>query len=258
MKSHTAILTRNQWIGIVIILAMLVLVFVGLHWLPKPQNSPTFAAADTTKNSIIHRKKQYHDSLHHVKQAYYDSLHTVRRDSLHQVYTAHRDSLRQADSLWWDSVYQSTPRPIKKDTILSLNTADTTELKLIRGIGSGMARRIVRYRDKLGGFVSVEQLLDDALYQDQYGHSIRQKYCLADSVLTAFTVNTDSIRTIPVNHASIERLQAHPYISHTLAKEIYTLRRKQVSLRSIDELRGLPHATDSTLKQLTPYLSFEK
>jgi len=258
MSKRHYILTRNQWIGIGLILILLGLIFVGLHFLPAPPDKPHYSKADSLKKGRIHRGKQYYDSLRAVRTARYDSLRLVRRDSLHHVYVAHRDSVRKVDSLWWDSVYQSTPRPIKKDTILELNHADTTELKLIRGIGSNMARRIVRYRNQLGGFVSVKQLQDDGLYQDQYGHSIRSKYYLQDSVLSAFIVDSDSIHKIPVNHASVERLQGHPYISYSLAKEIYTLRRKQVTIKSIDELKALPLVSDSVLQLLTPYLSFEK
>lgn len=258
MRDYHIILTRNQWIGIICILMVLILVFVGLHWLPTPTPTPTFSKADSMQNTIIHRKKQHYDSLHAARTRYYDSLRLVRRDSLHQHYLLHRDSVRTADSLWWDSVYHTTPHPIKKDTVLSLNSADTTQLQLIRGIGAGMARRIVRYREQLGGYVSVSQLQDEALYQDAYGHSIPSKYRLPDSILGAFIIENDSIRTIPVNHASVERLQAHPYISYSLAKEIYTLRRQQMRLKNINELIGLPHATDSILKQIAPYLSFEK
>jgi len=257
MKRHPVILTRNQWIGIVLILFVLALIFAGLHWLPAPK-TPVTAPTEMAKKDIANHKKQYYDSLRHIRTAHYDSLRLARRDSLHQVYTAHRDSMRQADSLFWDSVHASTPHAVKKDTVLSLNAADTNELKLIKGIGSGMARRIVRYRNQLGGYTSVNQLQDDQLYQDQYGHSIRSRYCLPDSVLRFFTIETDSIKPISVNHASVERLQSHPYISHTLAKEIYTLRRKKVTLKNVNEIRDLPHMSDSLLVRLSPYLSFEK
>jgi len=255
-KSYRIILTNSQWVGIIIVLLLLALIFVGLHFLPSPP--PPEPAIDSVKVTITNNKQHYYDSLRRIRTARYDSIRLARRDSLFQVYTAHRDSLNQVDSLFWDSVKQSTPHPIKKDTILSLNAADTNDLKLIHGIGSGMARRIVRYREQLGGYSSVNQLLDDQLYQDKYGHSIRSRYCLSDSIFICFTIETDSIKPIFVNHASMERLQAHPYISHTLAKEIYTLRRKKLTLNNIDDIRDLPHMNDSLLQDLTPYLSFEK
>jgi len=255
MKNYI-LLTRNQWIGILILLTLLAGIFVGLHFLPQPEPTAELPDADTIQKEIKSNKKAYYDSLRRIRTARYDSLRLVRRDSLHQVYQAHRDSMKQADSLWWDSVYSSTPRAIKIDTILELNSADTTELKLIRGIGSSMAKRIVKYRERLGGYSDVRQLLDDELYMDQYGHSIRSRYSLSDSILPAFTVCIDSIRPIAVNHASVERLQAHPYISHSLAKEIYTLRREQVKIKNIDELRVLPHMNDSLIQRLAPYLEF--
>lgn len=257
MRHKHILLTRNQWIGVIVLIILLALVFVALHFLPTPP--PPKPKLQRPKKAYTHHTKEYYDSIRQVKQAHYDSLRLVRRDSLYQLYQAHRDSTRQVDSLWWDSVtHINTPRIEKKDTVLSLNAADTTSLKMIYGIGSGMARRIVRYREQLGGYAHVEQLLDDQLYQDHYGHSIRSKYCLSDSILHYFTIEKDSIKPIPVNHASIERLQAHPYISHTLAKEIYTLRRQRVCLDNIDELGILPHANDSLLQRLAPYLSFDR
>jgi len=255
MKKKSIILTGHQWIGVGVLLILLAIIFVGLHFLPHPETPAS--SADTLKTTIQTNKKHYYDSLRIIRTARYDSLRLVRRDSLHQVYVAHRDSVKKVDSLWWDSVYQAQPKSIKRDTIIELNSADTTDLKKIRGIGSSMAKRIVRYRSQLGGYTHVEQLLDNELYLDQYGHSIRSKYCIPDSVLDCFTVCMDSVKTISVNRSSIERLQAHPYISHTLAKEIYTYRRQHVKITRLEELQPLPHMNDSLYTKITPYLNLE-
>lgn len=252
-------LTRNQRIGAAIILFCWAAIWVGLHFVNAPEGDVRTTDSLTQKRL---NKKAYYDSLRTARKLYYDSLRLVRRDSLHRVYLAHRDSMRHADSVWWDSVRIADSlwigqRPIKRDTILDLNTADTTQLQLIRGIGPATARRIVRYRHLLGGFVSPQQLQDDQLYWDQYGHSTKSRYCIADSVLRFFTANTDSVLPIPVNHASVERLQRHPYISFTLAKNIYTLRRQRIRLNSIDDLQQVNGMSDSLLIRLTPYLCFD-
>lgn len=135
----------------------------------------------------------------------------------------------------------------KKDTVLELNACDTTSLKLLRGIGTYTAVQIVRYRQKLGGYVSVEQLreiegIEPSLLDSLYGH---------------LTVCVDSVRPIPVNHSRLERLQRHPYITFTQAQAIYNLRRDLVHLNSIDDLKSLDAFSESDLLRLTPYLSFE-
>lgn len=258
-------LSSQQRLGAIIILIVAASSFVALHFLPhSPEKVPTI---DSTKITIIMDKKAYYDSLQTARNAHYDSLRIARRDSLHHVLLQRRDSIRAVDSLWWDSVRHAdslyyTPmmatRSIKKDTIIDLNSADTTTLMMIRGIGHSTARKIIQYRHRLGGFSSPSQLLDDAMYTDQYGHSSKARYCIPDSILIHFTANNDSIHPILVNHSTIDRLQRHPYISVTLAKEIYTLRRKQIRIKSMDEIRALPSMNDSLLLRLTPYLSLEK
>ncbi|MCQ2342848.1 MAG: helix-hairpin-helix domain-containing protein [Paludibacteraceae bacterium] len=256
------VLTRNQWIGIVTILVLLVIIYVLLHWLPSPQATPDMEKRDTAvSRQLRENKRAYFDSLDAARTAHYDALRLARRDSLHRVHRYHRDSMRRADSLWWDSVRRADTiyvRAVKKDTVLELNSADTVQLQWIRGIGPSMARRIVRYREQLGGFASVRQLQDREMYLDRYGRPAAIKYCLADSTLKNFRVETDSVRQIEVNRASVNRLQQHPYISFTLAKQIYNLRREKIRIPSMDELQRLLSMPDSTADKLKPYLNFDK
>ncbi len=168
------------------------------------------------------------------------------RDSLHRVDSLRHDSLFRRDTL-----YRTVQR--KTDTILDLNAADTVSLQLIRGIGRYTAVRIVRYRNRLGGYVSPSQLLDEALGEPLFTNS---RYP-ADSVLPHLYASPDSVQPIPVNHASVERLMRHPYLSFTQAQAIYALRRKCIRLTSLDELQGLDCLTVEDIRRLAPYLSFE-
>ncbi len=136
---------------------------------------------------------------------------------------------------------------IKKDTILSLNSCDTTDLKFLPGIGSGYAKRIVNHRKLLGGFVSADQL------REVEGIPMET----IESIIPHFIVNTDSIQPILVNRASVERLNGHPYIDFKQAKDIYELRRTKFRLDSIGDLRQLKCLTEDDLTRLKPYLSFK-
>jgi len=128
-------------------------------------------------------------------------------------------------------------------TVIDLNTADTTMLKHIPGIGSGIARQIVSYRQRLGGFHSTEQLLEL-----QHTHS---------DMLVWFTVGTDSLRKIQVNRASVERLRAHPYLNFYQAKAIVEHRRKRGNLTNIQELSLYEEFTPEELQRIAPYLSYD-
>lgn len=159
---------------------------------------------------------------------------------------------------WRDSVRiaaDSVPRYVshKRDTILNLRTADTTELKMIKGIGSYRAKQIIRYREQLGGFASVEQLCEVKALQPLLKDSLS-----TDSLLSHFFI--DSVRVVPlkVNSMHVERLQRHPYLSFEQARAIYELRRKKIHLKHLDQLRTLDCLTEQDIQRLRPYLSFEQ
>lgn len=159
---------------------------------------------------------------------------------------------------WRDSVRMaadSVPRYVshKRDTILNLRTADTTELKMIKGIGSYRAKQIIRYREQLGGFASVEQLCEVKALQPLLKDSLS-----TDSLLSHFFI--DSVRVVPlkVNSMRVEQLQRHPYLSFEQARAIYELRRRKIQLKHLDQLRTLDCLTEQDIQRLRPYLSFEQ
>lgn len=164
------------------------------------------------------------------------------------------DSLR-IDSLLIDSVevdttrYDSMPKwhSVKRDTILNLRTADTTELKMIRGIGSYRASQIVRYRERLGGFVRVEQLKE-----------VKGMETVADSVLKHFVLDSTNVKRLDVNNIGVRQLSRHPYLRFEDAKAIYEFRRKHIRLDSIDQLYELGGLSEETIKKVAPYLKFDK
>jgi len=164
----------------------------------------------------------------------------------------YRDSVRKSriDTTQSDSV----PRYIspKRDTVLNLRTADTTELKLIRGIGSYRAKQIVRYRQQLGGFTHVEQLREIKALQPLLVDTLS-----ADSLLAHFWLDSIIVEPLSVNSIGVERLQRHPYLSFEQAKAIYELRRRKVRLSSIEALEQLDCFTPEELLRVAPYLSFK-
>lgn len=159
---------------------------------------------------------------------------------------------------WRDSVRMaadSVPRYVshKRDTILNLRTADTTELKMIKGIGNYRAKQIIRYREQLGGFASVEQLREVKALQPLLKDSLS-----TDSLLSHFFLDSVHIVPLRVNSMHVERLQRHPYLSFEQARAIYELRRRKIQLKHLDQLRTLDCLTEQDIQRLRPYLSFEQ
>jgi len=125
-----------------------------------------------------------------------------------------------------------------------LNTADTTELKRLRGIGSTLALRIVRFRESLGGFHSVSQL------RDVYG--LKEETYLG--IKEHLWVSPVKLRQISVNYADYEEWASLPYIDRKTARTIVNYREKNGFFRRIEELgeKGLLNA--ETYSKCVPYL----
>lgn len=173
-------------------------------------------------------------------------------DSMYQVLAPYvRIVHEEVDSLVFNSIKKDlspTWKSENKDTVLNLRTADTTELKMIRGIGSYRARQIVKYREQLGGFVCVEQVME-AKGMDQLEK---------DSVLRWFVLDSVVVEEMNVNKVSAQRLSKHPYLRFEQAKAIYELRRKKIWLKSVNDLEVLDCMDVKTLEKVTPYLNFDK
>lgn len=189
------------------------------------------------------------DSIYHALLPYIriDTVAVLQfRDSLHR---SQQEALNR-DTMSLDTM----PRYIshKRDTVLNLRTADTTSLQMIRGIGTYRAKQIVRYREQLGGFVSVEQLREVKALQPLFADSLS-----ADSLLSHFVLDSVFVEPLRVNSMHLERLQRHPYLSFEQAKAIYELRRRKIRLKSIEQLRVLDCLTEADLLRLQPYLHFE-
>lgn len=138
--------------------------------------------------------------------------------------------------------------PIKKlsqgETIF-LNGADTTDWKKIPGIGSGYAARIVKYRDQLGGFFSIDQLLE------VYGLDV----ILYNSI--AVYIEQDAIyRKLYINQSDFKELLQHPYLNYKQVQTIMNLRRKKGDITSIRELSILDEFTSDDIVRLEHYLAF--
>ena len=132
-------------------------------------------------------------------------------------------------------------RKLQPGENVDLNVADTTQLQLVPGIGSYFARRIVQYRDRLGGYVSVGQL-----------DEIEDFPASAKSFLTV----TSSPLRLDVNKLSLAQLRRHPYINYYQARAIVEYRRLRGPFQSLEDLASLPDFTPQDIQRLSPYLEF--
>lgn len=144
----------------------------------------------------------------------------------------------------------SAPKQVnnQKQTARSfdINTADTTQLMRIYGIGSKLSARIIKYRESLGGFISMNQL------SEVYG---LDSTVIATLKTKSFIAENFTPRTLSINSSAEKELGAHPYIRYKLAKAITAYRFQHGNFSSLDELRNISIIDPATFEKIKPYLS---
>lgn len=142
-------------------------------------------------------------------------------------------------------IFQAPMRIFKypEGTLVDVNLADTTELKKIPGIGSGIAKAIVAYRERLGGFHSLEQL--------------QEVKFVTPELLEWFKLDSVAVRKLDVNKESLDKLRAHPYLDFYQAKVIVEHRRVRGKISSLSQLSLYEEFTEKDLIRLTPYVCFD-
>lgn len=130
--------------------------------------------------------------------------------------------------------------------VFDINQSDTTELIRLKGIGSKLALRIVKFRDGLGGFHSTEQ------FNEVYGLD-----SLALSELKRFAKVGSAVKKININTATVEELGRHPYLRNRKQMQVLINYRTQHGpFRSLDELRNVKVLDQGMIQKAGPYLSF--
>ena len=129
--------------------------------------------------------------------------------------------------------------------IIDINIADTTAFISLPGIGSKLASRIISFRDKLGGFYSIEQ--------------VKETYGLPDSTFQKIKqylqVNSSSIKKININTATVDELKVHPYIKYGLANPIVAYRNEHGSFLRVEDIKKVMAVTEEIYRKIEPYLS---
>ncbi|MDO4190986.1 MAG: helix-hairpin-helix domain-containing protein [Bacteroidales bacterium] len=146
-----------------------------------------------------------------------------------------------------DTPAQATFHTEERCTIVEINTADTTLLQQLKGIGSYRANVIVRYRNELGGYVSTEQICETKKIPND----------VFETIAPFLTVDATKVQKLKINKASVDRLRRHPYINYYQARAIINLRREKQHISNIFDLLPLEEFSNDDLQRLEPYFDFE-
>lgn len=139
--------------------------------------------------------------------------------------------------------------PVRDSVYLDLNASDTLDLQEVRGVGKVRARNIYKYGQKLGGYISVEQLkevysIDSATFEQIKPH---------------FYAGKTEIRKVNINSDDPKYLARHPYIDFALAKALIRFRKKyEKDFNSIEEIKQIHLMDEETYNKLRPYIKLSE
>lgn len=164
----------------------------------------------------------------------------------------HRD--RSKDRPRWErsdsALRQHTAYPTRREiVVVEVNTADTLQLVELPGIGPAFARGIVKYRDKLGGYVSLDQLAEVFVLKDKPDAVARLKELLV--------LDASMVRHININTCTAEELTEHPYMwkKWSIARAIIAYRTQHGPFATVEAVKQCAVVDDDLYRQISPYLT---
>lgn len=129
--------------------------------------------------------------------------------------------------------------------IVELNSADSASLEALPAIGPVLARKIISYRTRLGGFYDHNQLFEIKGI-DSANWVVIKKYT---------SINAYAVRKININKAAIGDMSRHPYIGYNIALSLVNYRKNHGNFRSVSDIRNSLLITDENYPRISPYLS---
>jgi competence protein ComEA len=140
---------------------------------------------------------------------------------------------------------QARPAYAKQEpAVVELNTCDTAALNKLPGIGSYTAHKLVVFRESVGGFVNLQQVLEAGVSADNF--EMCKKY---------LRINTNAVKRINLNTITFQELKAHPYCNEAMALSICKHRKTQGgSIANVDEIATLPSVSPELWQKLKPYV----
>ena len=167
-------------------------------------------------------------------------LYTISDDDYHRLYPY--IMLPEKDTA--EKIAKHKPK-LREKVIVELNTADSAELTGLYGIGPWYARRIIKYREMLGGYCQKSQLLE------VYGMDTMRYNGFVGQV----KVNTGLVRQMDLNKADFKTILKHPYVEYYIVKSIFKYKDENGRFDSVGELKNVPLIYDELYQKLKPYFT---
>lgn len=142
-----------------------------------------------------------------------------------------------------ESVAKYSSNKFRTLTKVDANVADSATLCRIPGIGGGISKAIIRYRTRLGGFCSTQQLLEISIFSPE--------------LLEWFTISdTSGLTKLPINEASFQSLNSHPYITYEQTRNLLRYIRLYGRIENEQTLISTGIFTPKEIEKLRPYIRY--
>jgi len=138
-------------------------------------------------------------------------------------------------------------KKIKPGETIELNAVDSAHLTELTGIGPGLAVRIIRYRNRLGGFYRTDQL------KEVFGID-SSKYAQVSNLVR---IDPRLVKKIGINTISFDELRLFPYFTYKQVNAIIQYRVQHGNYTSIADMKNIAILDEQTLQKTAPYLNFK-
>ncbi len=222
--------TRGEWVAALTLLAIIFSSYLFYYgYQPKPNVGYDFEKDEKEIEAFIREQDSLRDSIERSRSRYqYACFPEYSGDT----------NPRKGKS----------DKPRLYDIVkIDLNRCDSADIMVVPQFGAKRAARLVEYRDRLGGFYSLEQLHEIYVLQNM-DLAFLEKY---------FKVSSQDVRKINVNTATYGELVRHPYFDAYLAKIIIAHRNRHGNIHSLEELRQITHAYPELMDKLRHYVAFD-
>jgi len=231
--------TRGEWIASVFLLfAAISLLLFGHFYQYHAENKFDIVRFEEKITLFMEEEQRYNDSLAKARSSWQNRRQYSQRE--HTQYSKYQ-SLDSGNMQKWSV---SDKYAIVK---VNLNNCDISEIMRVPLFGEKRAAKLIEYREKLGGFYSLEQIKEVYILQSISLEHL-EKY---------FTVNKQKIKKIAINKATYDELIAHPYFDAYLTKSILYYRQKSGYIRNMEEFKQATNVYQELLEKMESYLSFE-
>jgi len=170
-----------------------------------------------------------------------------KKEDLKKIYAITADDYKRLEPYINIPEASTVSKKLKPGQVIELNNADSAKLTGLKGIGPSFAVRIIRYRNRLGGFYHKDQL------KEIYGVDS----LLYGEIAQQVSVNPALIKKININTISFDQLRIFPYLAYKQVNAIIQYRAQHGNYNSVADLKNIVLLDENIIRKIEPYLNFK-